>query len=56
MYFLFFIFFVSAQLLPTLYKHRGWRAMLVLNLGHSPLYRNFYKCLYIELLKISLAY
>ena len=24
--------------------------MLVLNLGHSPLYRHFYKCLYIELL------
>ena len=22
--------------------------MLVLNLGHSPLYRHFYKCLYIE--------
>ena len=30
--------------------------MLVLNLGHSPLYRHFYKCLYIELLKISLVY
>ena len=29
---------------------------LVLNLGHSPLYRHFYKCLYIELLKISLVY
>ena len=26
---------------------------LVLNLGHSPLYRHFYKCLYIEMLKIS---
>ena len=30
--------------------------MLVLNLGHSPLYRHFYKCLYIEMLKILLAY
>ena len=25
---------------------------LVLNLGHSPLYRHFYKCLHIEMLKI----
>ena len=30
--------------------------MLVLNLGHSPLYRHFYKCLYIEMLKILLVY
>ena len=30
--------------------------LLVLDLGHSPLYRNFYKCLYIELLKILLDY
>ena len=29
---------------------------LVLNLGHSPLYRHFYKCLYIEMLKILLVY
>jgi len=28
--------------------------MLVLNLGHNPLYRHFYKCLYIELLKFYL--
>ena len=28
--------------------------MLVLNLGHSPLYRHFCKCLYIELLKFRL--
>ena len=27
---------------------------LVLNLGHSPLYRHFCKCLYIEMLKIHL--
>jgi len=30
--------------------------MLVLNLGHNPLYRHFCKCLYIEMLKISLVY
>ena len=30
--------------------------MLVLYLGHSPLYRHFYKCLYIEVLKISHVY
>ena len=30
--------------------------LLVLNLGHSPLYRHFCKCLYIEMLKISLVY
>ena len=30
--------------------------LLVLNLGHSPLYRHFYKCLYIEMLKILLVY
>ena len=30
--------------------------MLVLNLGHSPLYRHFCKYLYIEMLKISLVY
>lgn len=29
---------------------------LVLNLGHSPLYWHFYKCLYIEMLKILLVY
>ena len=29
---------------------------LILNLGHSPLYRHFYKCLYIEMLKILLVY
>ena len=28
--------------------------MLVLNLGHPPLYRHFCKCLYIEMLKIHL--
>ena len=28
--------------------------LLVLNLGHSPLYRHFYKCLYIEMLKKNL--
>ena len=28
---------------------------LVLNLGHSPLYRHSCKCLYIEMLKISLV-
>lgn len=31
-------------------------AQLVLNLGHTPLYRHFYKCLNIELLKILLVY
>ena len=30
--------------------------VLVLNLGHSPLYRHFCKCLYIVLLIISLVY
>ena len=30
--------------------------MLVLNLGHSPLYRHFCKCLYIELLKFRLLF
>ena len=30
--------------------------LLVLNLGHSPLYRHFCKCLYIEMLKILRAY
>ena len=30
--------------------------LLVLNLGHSPLNRHFCKCLYIEMLKISLIY
>ena len=29
---------------------------LVLKLGHSPLYRHFCKCLYIEMLKFSLVY
>ena len=29
---------------------------LVLNLGHSPLYRHFFKCLYIELLKFGLFF
>ena len=29
---------------------------LVLNLGHNPLYRHFYKCLYIEMLKKILVY
>ena len=29
---------------------------LVLNLGHSPLYRHFCKCLYIELLKFRLLF
>lgn len=28
----------------------------VLNLGHNPLYGHFCKCLYIEMLKISLVY
>ena len=28
--------------------------MLVLNLGHTPLYRHFCKCLYIEMLKFHL--
>ena len=30
--------------------------MLVLNLGHNPLYRHFCKYLYIEMLKILLVY
>lgn len=30
--------------------------MLVLNLGHTPLYRHLCKCLHIEMLKISLVY
>lgn len=30
--------------------------MLVLNLEHTPLYRHFYKCRYIEMLKILLVY
>lgn len=30
--------------------------LLVLNLGHSPLYRHFCKCLYIELLKFRLLF
>ena len=30
--------------------------VLVLNLGHSPLYRHFCKCLYIELLKFRLLF
>ena len=42
---------VSTLLLPTRYKQG-----LVLNLGHSPLYRHFCKCLYIEMLKFSLVY
>lgn len=29
---------------------------LVLNLGHSPLYRHFCKCLHIELLKFRLIF
>ena len=32
------------------------QTMLVLNLGHSPLYRHFCKCLYIELLKFRLLF
>ena len=36
--------------------HASHGSRLVLNLGHSPLYRHFCKCLYIELLKISLVY
>ena len=32
------------------------RHQLVLNLGHSPLYRHFCKCLYIELLKFRLLF
>lgn len=30
--------------------------LFVLNLGHNPLYGHFCKCLYIEMLKISLVY
>ena len=30
--------------------------LLVLNLGNIPLYRHFYKCLYIEMLKNLLVY
>ena len=41
---------VSTLLLPTRYKQG-----LVLNLGHTPLYRHFCKCRYIELLRISLV-
>ena len=41
---------VSTLLLPTRYKQG-----LVLNLGLSPLYRHFCKCLYIERLKILLV-
>ena len=32
------------------------RRLLVLNFGHSPLYRHFCKCQYIEMLKILLIY
>ena len=37
------------------FKYQIWPLfLLVLNLGHSPLYRHFCKCLYIEMLKFYL--
>ena len=42
--------------IPNVCKTVNTTKALVLNLGHSPLYRHFYKCLYIEMLKISLVY
>ena len=47
---------MGKQAFIVLTYRKGARFSLVLNLGHSPLYRHFYKCLYIELLKISLVY
>ena len=46
----------SPQTTNPVYSRVYGSLMLVLNLGHSPLYRHFCKCLYIELLKFRLLF